>query len=349
MRAALSWSTGAGGDAANGLRLAAALHGLWQVHGHLSEGRGWLSRLLAAVPVGQEDPARAKALRLASALAQQQDDYAAAEALAHQALESYKTLGQRSEIAEALETLGNLARNRRDFAVANALYEECLAVRQEAGDRSGAATALWCLGYSASEAGDQAAARTWLEKSETILRELNDWRVAYPLSALAVADYLQHDYASAKGRLAEALRFQRQAGHRLGIARSLTTIGMIAHDEEDIERARDALMEALRLLHDLGNRHHLCQALEGLAAVARVLQGDEAAARIWGSAERMRENITCPIAPSWRPWYEREVMAARAAVNDDAAFDLAWSKGRAMTLDQAVELALDVGSTGPQA
>ena len=344
MRAALSWSTSAGGDAASGLRLAAALHGLWQVRGHLCEGRGWLSRLLAAVPAGQEDPARAKALRLASALAQQQDDYSAAEALAHQALESYKTLNQRSEIAEALETLGNLARNRRDFAIANALYEECLAVRQEAGDRGGAATALWCLGYSASEAGDQAAARAWLEKSETILRELNDWRVAYPLSALAVADYLQHDYASAKGRLAEALRFQRQAGHRLGIARSLTTIGMIAHDEEDIEGARDALMEALRLLHDLGNRHHLCQALEGLAAVARVLQGDEAAARIWGSAERMRENIACPIAPSWLPWYEREVTAARAAVSDDAAFDFAWNQGRAMTLDQAVDFALNIGS-----
>ena len=186
----------------------------------------------------------------------------------------------------------------------------------------------------------------WLERSETILRELDDWRVAYPLSALAVADYLQHDYASAKGRLAEALRFQRQAGHRLGIARSLTTIGMIALDEEDIERARDALMEALRLLHDLGNRHHLCQALEGLAAVARVLQGDEAAARIWGSAERMRENIACPIAPSWRRWYEREVMAARAAVSDDAAFDLAWNRGRAMTLDHSVELALDVRGPG---
>ena len=344
MRAALSWSTSAGGDAASGLRLAAALHGLWQVRGHLCEGRGWLSRLLAAVPAGQEDPARAKALRLASALAQQQDDYSAAEALAHQALESYKTLNQRSEIAEALETLGNLARNRRDFAIANALYEECLAVRQEAGDRGGAATALWCLGYSASETGDQAAARAWLEKSETILRELNDWRVAYPLSALAVADYLQHDYASAKGRLAEALRFQRQAGHRLGIARSLTTIGIIAHDEEDIEGARDALMEALRLLHDLGNRHHLCQALEGLAAVARVLQGDEAAARIWGSAERMRENIACPIAPSWLPWYEREVTAARAAVSDDAAFDFAWNQGRAMTLDQTVDFALNIGS-----
>ena len=219
MRAALSWSTGAGVDAANGLRLAAALHGLWQVRGHLSEGRVWLSRLLDAVPAGQEDLARAKALRLASALAQQQDDYSAAEALAHQALATYKTLGQRSEIAEALETLGNLARNRRDFAIANALYEECLAVRQEAGDRSGAATALWCLGYSASEVGDQAAARNWLERSETILRELDDWRVAYPLSALAVVDYLRHDYASAKGRLAEALRFQRQAGHRLGIAR----------------------------------------------------------------------------------------------------------------------------------
>ncbi len=164
-----------------------------------------------------------------------------------------------------------------------------------------------------------------------------------------MADYLQHDYASAKGHLPEALRIQREAGHRLGIARSLTTIGIMAHDEGDIERARDALMEALALLRDLGNLHHLCHALEGLAAVARSLQGGHAAARIWGSAERMREDITCPIAPSWRPWYEREVMAARAAVSDDAAFDLAWSQGRNMNSDQAVKHALVSNARGDRA
>jgi len=35
------------------------------------------------------------------------------------------------------------------------------------------------------------------------------------------------------------------------------------------------------------------------------------------------------------------VAAARAALGDDAAFSQAWQEGRALTLDQAIELALE--------
>jgi hypothetical protein len=35
------------------------------------------------------------------------------------------------------------------------------------------------------------------------------------------------------------------------------------------------------------------------------------------------------------------VTAARAVLGDDAAFDRAWQEGRALTLEQAIELALE--------
>ena len=47
LRAALGWSL-EGGDAGVGLRLAGALGGFWYKRGHLSEGRWWLNRELAA-------------------------------------------------------------------------------------------------------------------------------------------------------------------------------------------------------------------------------------------------------------------------------------------------------------
>ena len=101
------------------------------------------------------------------------------------------------------------------------------------------------------------------------------------------------------------------------------------------------MSEAVSLFHDLRNLHHMCEALEGAAAVAQALRNDNAAARIWGSAERIREKIACPIAPSWRSWYEREIAAGRAIAADDATFDRAWSEGRAMTVDAAVVFTLD--------
>jgi hypothetical protein len=44
---------------------------------------------------------------------------------------------------------------------------------------------------------------------------------------------------------------------------------------------------------------------------------------------------------SERTRYEEQVAAARAALNDNAAFDAAWQQGRAMTVEQAVALALE--------
>jgi non-specific serine/threonine protein kinase len=341
IRVALSWSTADGADATSGLRLAGALYPLWHVRGHWSEGRAWLSQLLAAAPVGQEGRARANALRAASTLAHHQDDHAAAEALANQTLAAFSEIGDRAGIAEALVTMGDLARNKRDYAAARSLFEQALTIRREIGDRAGSAAVLWALGNSAGDVGDYAAARTCLEESAAMLREIDDWRVAFALLGLAVVDYLQRDYASAKRRLTEALQIQRDVGHRMQTARSLIMMGLVAHGEGDKERAADSLGEAVGLLHDLRNLHHMCEALEGAAAVAQALRNDNAAARIWGSAERIREKIACPIAPSWRSWYERQVAAARATLADDAAFDRAWNEGRAMTVDAAVGFTLD--------
>jgi hypothetical protein len=45
------------------------------------------------------------------------------------------------------------------------------------------------------------------------------------------------------------------------------------------------------------------------------------------------------LPPKDRPAYDRRVAAARTR-EDNAAFDRAWQQGRALTLEQAMELAL---------
>ena len=47
------------------------------------------------------------------------------------------------------------------------------------------------------------------------------------------------------------------------------------------------------------------------------------------------------MTPVQRTSYDREVAAARTVLDDDAAFDLAWHEGRAMSMDQVVKYALE--------
>jgi hypothetical protein len=65
------------------------------------------------------------------------------------------------------------------------------------------------------------------------------------------------------------------------------------------------------------------------------------AARIWGAAERLREEIGSPLHSQDQRDHDGSVAAARAALGDDTAFDRAWQEGRTLTLEQAIGLALD--------
>jgi hypothetical protein len=45
------------------------------------------------------------------------------------------------------------------------------------------------------------------------------------------------------------------------------------------------------------------------------------------------------MAPAQRPRYDGRVQAARVACANDAAFEVAWHEGHAMSLEQAVAYA----------
>ena len=132
---------------------------------------------------------------------------------------------------------------------------------------------------------------------------------------------------------------------RKTIASTLGFLGELATNEGDYARARVRLDEALAIFREIGFVKGIAIVLDGLASVAFATVGPGRAARIWGAVERLREEIGSPLTPDDQSRYEPQVAAARAAFGDDAAFDVAWQKGRAMSVEQAVRYALDADKT----
>ncbi len=342
LRSALGWSAAAGGDHLGGLRLAGALCRFWSVRGYLGEGRGWVSGLLAATTGGQAAAARAKALNGAGGLARHQGDNAAARALYGQSLAIYRELGDRQRIAFSLNNLGVVADDQGDYPAARALHEESLAIQRELGDKWSIAMSLYNLGVLASDQGDYPAARALHEESLAIRRELGDWQgIGDSLNSLGVSAGEQGDYAAARALFEESLAIQRELGDRQSMAASLSALGNVASAQGDNASARALHEETLTIYRELGDRRGIARSLVGLAYVAFALACPGRAARIWAGAERLRETIGEKLPPSDCAGYDRQVAAARAAIGDDATFDLAWQEGRAMTLERAIEYALN--------
>ncbi len=300
-RSAVAWSLSEAGSRA-GLRLCAALQRYWINRGHLSEGRDSCLRVLGMAGAEACTTERAKVLTAAGLLAYWQGDYPAARAQHEEGLAIWRQLGDQRGIAVALNNLGMVMRSQGDYASARTLYEESLVIERQRGDRWGLAAGLNNLGSLAAAQGDYRGCRTHLEESLAIWRELGDrGAIATTLENLGGRAYEQGELAAARALHAESLTLRRQVGDKLGIIISL----------------------------------------EQLAAVAASLGSPLRATRIWGRAECLRAEIGSALEPKDRSRQDQRVAAARAALEDDAAFDRAWQDGRSLTLEQAIDLALE--------
>ncbi len=242
LRAALGWTaTHAVGSA---LRLAAALGNFWFLRGHLTEGRGWLERLLAQDPP-LPSHVRAAGLRWASALAWLQGNEEVGVTLGEAALELSRRVADRSGEAEALNNLALYAGARGDFDGAEALFGEALAGWRAVGNRSWIAWTANNLGSTVTQRGD-------------------------PVRAEACFD--------------EALSLFRALGDTHGIGAALSNLGEVALVRGDAARAAILFGEGLDRTADLKHVVYVTGSLRGMGAAMAMLGRADQAARLLGAA-----------------------------------------------------------------
>ncbi len=186
------------------LELAGALGWFWLSRGLLEEGRGRLSTALTAAGAGARS--RARALTAAGALTARHGDAEGGRAQLEEALELWREVEDRDELASALDSLGwPLIYDAGDVAAALAAFEEALAIRRELGDEAGETRALVGVAQVLVALGE-------VERAEAISRELleraeGDTRTEhFAYHFLADCALLRSDTVEAQKRYRESLR-----------------------------------------------------------------------------------------------------------------------------------------------
>ena len=288
-----------------GLRLAAALGFFWRMRGHLTEGREWLARLLDAAPIDRQPRWRARGLYAAAVLATMQGDYASGKRLLQERLTLSRRLDEPSKPARALCALAYIAIEQGDYPEAEALSREAVGSSQATDDRLALCSSL---------------------------------------GHLAIALHRQDQRAAARELYEQALVAARELGTPSYIGESLKEIGWAECDEGRFDLALKHVTEGLTILHGLGCAPSVIESLEGLGGLAAATASPRRAARLWGAADALRQEMGCARSAYQSIAYERQVGPVRAILTAEA-FARAWYEGRAMSLDDAVRYALD-GTTG---
>jgi predicted ATPase/class 3 adenylate cyclase len=378
LRAALDWSL-EHRDADAVMRLANSLYRFWDIRGYWSEGLHWLEAALS-LDSGDPSPMRARALDAAGALARLLGDTKRAVARLEETVGIYRVLGDKKGMANALLTLGIAAYRQSDYDRAAALLEESTALSRASGDNTTMAFSIYLLGILARVRGDYGKAETLCKESLTLSQALGlKWRAGLALDGLGLVALCQGDYERAKSLFQRALDLHEQEGYRYGqaaslnsysiaayvqgeyeragvlseqslalsrktgdkgaIARSLSMLGRVASRQGNFKEAVEKHNESLVMFRDLGERLGIVQALERLGSVTAA-SAPIRAARLLAAATSVRETIGAPLPAYDRAEHDTAVDQVRAVL-DSAVFSAAWADGRAMTLEQAVEYALD--------
>jgi hypothetical protein len=128
---------------------------------------------------------------------------------------------------------------------------------------------------------------------------------------------------------------------------ALGNLGLAALSEHDCEQSARFFAEALGAFSDLGDKRDAAESLSGLAAVVAARGDPIQAARLWGSAELLHDEIGLSPGSGARLVYERFLPAARELVADSVWAE-AWEEGRAMTFEQAIVQALEASQSADQ-
>jgi predicted ATPase len=332
------------GDAEWGLRLGAALFHFWETREHLREGRDAITRLLALAGTGSRAKLRARLLFAGAVLAGEQGDFASAQRLFEESLDTCVELNDNRGVAVALNALAVNARDRGELDVASLLFERCVAIWKDLGDSADIARALSNLAGVMKAKSEYARASSLYDECLTMFGKAGDGAgVAWTLNYQGDVAREKLDFVAARSFCEQSLAAFRQLRDGWGIASALSDLAGLASDQGHNAEARRLYGESIKLFQELGHKRGIARVLECLAASAAAQSNAEQSLHLAGAAAALRQRLGTPLTPAEQPRLERALDFARRTLGNAAGLT-AWMEGWGMPVEQAIHEALNSGA-----
>ena len=374
LRMALEWALAT--DPKYGLRLVVSSFLFWKERGDVREWGNWLARLLEHY--SEVDSLRAQALAIFSEALAIQEELVEAQKIAKESLELARTISDKHAEADSLLNLGViimlhgdlkqsipiieqsltlykslddklgqanvlhwLSSNNNNIERSKAYLIESLKLFRELGHLSGIAGSLSELAYRMIWAGDFSSPLPLLEEARLIVHELgNQHAPVYLIHYYGVLAYWQGDYARACVYYEKTFEIAEKIGNYGGILWTRVNWAYAVLGQGNISQAKEMFYLSIQQFQKMNNLIGVAYALEGLAKLFVHQDHFERAARLFAWADAMREKIGDHRPPVEQNSVERDLAVIHSQLDDDEYSKL-YVEGQALTMDQAIALALE--------
>jgi tetratricopeptide (TPR) repeat protein len=328
--------------------LAGSIFRFWDIRGHLTEGRGWLDKLLALAP--QQTTLRAKALRASSHVASYQGQNAEGLRLLEESLTIYEELDDQIGIAMALERLGITISLLGDEKSGLSYLDRSVSILRRVGYKVGLGWALASVGMQARTFGHYDRAQAALSESYRLVREAGDlYGIAYALNNLGQLARIRADYDTAWEVLQQCLDLSYKMNNKPFICWTLGCLATVARIRGDYERSRSLLEAGLEVARELGIHRRIASQLAWFAMLATHSGLMAGAVRLFSAALHLHPDIRNSLDADEVTEWDSAFEAACATLSEEE-FSQAWAEGEAMSWDEASDYALEstASSTVPK-
>lgn len=350
VRTAIEW--GLDHDPLLVLRIAGALPNFWYRRGYESEGIQWSHEALERIKAQPETRGDAGARERLTAIARtwqavsfmafSQGDMPKATAAADACAVYARQLGDKEILATVLTFSAASRMMSGHFEEMDAVLSETIGIAEESNNAYALGMTYGMLGSRLlMTAHDLERAHELINKGLGLLKgSENHFGHTMVMLGLAMGARFNGRFDEARASFIPLLPIFHDFGdhHRSNMVRS--ELAHIERLDGQHDKALSMYRETVLEWKRLGHRAAVANQLECFAFIARTHAQSERAVKLLGAAEALRETIQIDMSQLERVEYEREVSDLKANL-DEKVFAQLWSLGRSMTMDEAIELALE--------
>ena len=346
IRSALGWALESNPESA--LQMVCSLAVFWLSRSYMTEGCNWCQAAISrAEALSLADPTmdsrRAQAYSALAMLSINHGDHHTGQTAAKKGVALARKLNNPLHLARTLHFLGMSSVFLGDVTLAFEALHESETICRKFDYKDELASVLQSLAYATMEIHGSPAAKqlqSYMEESLALSRgSLNPEGAVRSEGILAKLAFYRGDLAEARKHADLMLDLHKEMGDQLSVTGHQSGMAHVARQLGNFDEALSLYRETLRDWQKIGHRGAVAHQLECFGFIAKAQEQGERAVKLMSAAEALRETSKSPRTPQERVEYEAEVTSLRTGM-DEKTFVSLWEEGRAMTMEQAIEYAL---------
>src|SRR5688572_21257590 len=347
LRSALGWGLESNPESA--LQMVRSLAGFWLSRSYMTEGCNWCQAAISRAEASATDrhnidETLAQAYSALARLSINRGDHHTGQTAARKGVALARQLDDPLHLARTLHFLGMSSVFLGDVTLAFEALHESEGICRKFDYKDELASVLQSLAYATMEIHGSPAAKqlqSYMEESLALSRGSVDPEAAVRSEGiLAKLAFYRGDLAEARKHADLMLDLHKEMGDQLSVTGHQSGMAHVARQLGNFDEALSLYRETLRDWQRIGHRGAVAHQLECFAFIAKAQEQGERAAKLMSAAKALREASSSPRTPQESLEYDREVAGLRAGM-DEKTFNSLWAEGRAMSMEQVIEFALE--------